>query len=390
MPDPMVVLGGAAVLLAVGFLLAGILRQGQGARSPDLYLDALEAWSAGDLDRAERDLRSAVAADPKGVDSFLKLGDLFRLRGQADRAAVLHRGLIARADLPANRRVQAGLSLAEDLLALSRYEEAGQVLDTLVRQAGGQDRYWWARFSQWIGLADDEEAARALKFAGEHLDPERQAAFRSAYGFFQLDRAYAAALEHDHSRALALCKKIPADSSAKAQVPLVEAVVKVGKGDTSAAMDIAASSLERQPEALSAFQSVLRPALLEQGQFARAIPLLERVVQQPEAPLPLVVELALLYEKTGRREDAVDLLVRMKGRVDLTCGSAALLLNVLIRSGCDARTRDLWDALHHQHEYAGWSCSHCATPQRRYGWFCPACLHFGAFRPGNRPLEGGS
>ncbi len=379
MPDLGIIIVVAAVLAAVALLLLWALRGKRPTNVSDLYLEALEAWAAGDLELAEENLRKSVAADPRGVDSFLKLGDLLRLRGQPDKASALHRGLIARPDLPRNRRIQAGLSLAEDLLAMSRYEEAGQVLDTLVRHAGASARYWTARFAQWTGVGDDQEAARALKFAGNHLPGNEGEKFRDAYGYYQLDRAFAAALKQEHAAAIALCKKIPADSAAADHEPLVRAVVRIGKGDTDGAMNIAASSLAGQPEALLAFQAVLRPALLEQGHFTRSIPLLERIVQQPEVPVPLIMELALLYEKTGRLEQAVDLLVSQKGRRDLTCGSAAALLTILIRQRGDADLQKLWGAFHHPQTGAGWCCPGCGARRERFGWFCPDCLNCGPF-----------
>ncbi len=388
MPELGVIMVVVAVLVAVGALLLWALRVKSPATVDDLYLEALEAWSAGDLQLAEENLRKSVAADPQGVDSFLKLGDLLRLRGRPDKASALHRGLIARADLPANRRVQAGLSLAEDMLAMTRYHEAGQVLDTLVRHAGASARYWQARFVQWAGLGDAREAAKALKFAGDHLPDGEAGTFRESYGYYQLDRAFAAALDHEHSTAAALCKNIPAGSTAAGLEPLVRAVIRVGKGDTDGAMNIAASSLADQPQALLAFQAVLRPALLEQGQFTRAIPLLERIVQQQEVPVPLVMELALLYEKTGRLEQAIDLLVSQKDRRDLTCGSGSALLNILIRQRGDADLRRLWDAFHHPEAGAGWYCPACGARRERCGWFCPSCLNCGPFLHGAEDRQG--
>jgi len=128
-----------------------------------------------------------------------------------------------------------------------------------------------------------------------------------------------------------------------------------------------------------AFQDYIRPILLESNRFERSLPMLERVVQDASSPVELVVELALLYDKTGRRDQALDLLAANDHRTDLTPDAAAPLLNAVIREEGNPGLQRLWRALHLQDRERAWRCSRCGHGSPRFGFFCPHCFAFGPF-----------
>ena len=133
---------GVVAVAAVGFALWRTFGQQDSAPQRDDYLHALELWIEGELEDAAALLHKVVHDDPQAVEPFLHLGNLLRLQGDAERAAVLHRGLTVRPDLTLAQKIVVGLSLAEDLNALERWDESGQVLDTLLRNATNRSRYW--------------------------------------------------------------------------------------------------------------------------------------------------------------------------------------------------------------------------------------------------------
>jgi lipopolysaccharide biosynthesis regulator YciM len=83
-----------------------------------------------DLDLAEELLTRAVRIDSTGVESYLALGRLFRMRGEIGRAIRIHQNLLLRRDLAADSRVAVLLDLAADFRqggflrrAIATYEE---------------------------------------------------------------------------------------------------------------------------------------------------------------------------------------------------------------------------------------------------------------------------
>jgi lipopolysaccharide biosynthesis regulator YciM len=75
---------------------------------------ALLATLDRDLDRAEDLLTRAVRIDSNGVDPFLALGRLFRMRGEIGRAIRIHQNLLLRSDLAPAQRITALVDLAAD------------------------------------------------------------------------------------------------------------------------------------------------------------------------------------------------------------------------------------------------------------------------------------
>lgn len=123
---------------------------------------ALLATLDRDLDRAEELLARAVRIDSTGVESYLALGRLFRMRGEIGRAIRIHQNLLLRQDLAADARIATLLDLAADFRqggflrrAITTYEEIAarrprnvEALRALVRL-----------------LADVREFPRAIEFA---------------------------------------------------------------------------------------------------------------------------------------------------------------------------------------------------------------------------------
>lgn len=114
------------VILAAAFLLGLVLglrlwavrtkKPGSGAdarRSPD-YILGMYALLASDVDTAIERLSRVVEISTEPVEVYLALGNLYRQRGQIDRAIRVHQSLLARGELTGQERVLALNALGAD------------------------------------------------------------------------------------------------------------------------------------------------------------------------------------------------------------------------------------------------------------------------------------
>ena len=103
-------------------------RDGGVRRSAALsYFRGLNFLLSEQQDQAIDAFIEAVTADPDTVDLHFALGNLFRRRGEYERAVRVHQNLLARADLSAADRQRAQVALAQDFFKaglLDRAEDA--------------------------------------------------------------------------------------------------------------------------------------------------------------------------------------------------------------------------------------------------------------------------
>ncbi len=370
---------GVVAVAAVGFALWRTFGQQDSAPQRDDYLHALELWIEGELEDAAALLHKVVHDDPQAVEPFLHLGNLLRLQGDAERAAVLHRGLTVRPDLTLAQKIVVGLSLAEDLNALERWDESGQVLDTLLRNATNRSRYWRARFYQRHGQGNSPEAARTLKGAAKHAPRRDHEWFANAYASYQLDRALRHALDGENGEARARLKDVKNQPGAESRAALVTAILAAMENDAATAVTVASEQLLHSPEELGIFLPLLQEVLLGTGQYARTIPILERACQAENAPASLWIDLAMLYEKLDQREKALRLLQTKAGRPRFSPDAAAPYLRILMADVPDTDVARTWDMLSMPAAPDGWSCTKCSHRAEHVRWYCPSCGSFDSY-----------
>jgi lipopolysaccharide biosynthesis regulator YciM len=371
-----VVLAAAAVAIYLSF------RDSQKPAANDDYSSALEHWIEGNLDEAEALLRKMVHENPSAAEPFYQLGNLLRIQGDPERAAVLHRGLTVRADLTPTQKMWVGISLAKDLNALEQWEGSRDVLDSLPNQAMVRPQYWKTRFTQCHGLGDFPEAARTLKNAARHCQEKDRPGFLSVYASYQLDRALTHALAGESGEANARLKDVKNMAGTASRSALVRAILAAVQNDPATAVSIASDSLLDSPEELDVFLPLLQEVLLASGQFARSMPILERACQSENAPPSLWIDLAMLYEKLGHRENGLRLLESKAGRRNFTPDAAAPYLKMLAADVPNSDLAKVWSMLTMPQPNDGWVCRDCDHREERIRWFCPSCHGFSTYGAG--------
>lgn len=379
---------GVFTLGLVAFYIWNSLAEAKPSTPPeDRYHHALEMWLDGDLLGATEILHELVHDHPQSIDPYLQLGILLRLQGDPGRAVVLHRGLTVRTDLTRGKKVIVGLALAEDLLDLHQWENAKEVLDTLVRDASGKSRYWKSRFIHWHGMDNQPEAARALQ-QGMKLVPEIDRPwFSQAYASYQLDRALQHVRTGEFKAAGPRLKDVKKIPEAHSRLILVRAMLAASDNNPADALTLASEELLDSPDELAVFLPMLQHVLLESGQYSRTVPILERACQAEHAPPSLWIDLALLYEKLGHRDKALHLLESKKGSKGLTPDKAAPYLRLLAGEASNTDLAQAWNTLEMPAEIHDWKCTSCGRHDQGIRWFCPKCHQFETYLAQPRNTE---
>jgi lipopolysaccharide biosynthesis regulator YciM len=217
-------------LILVAVLILGIViwlvfsRSEQAVRLPRGPADALELLLEGRDDEAKTLMAQLIRGGEAPPTIYLQMGRLLREEGDANRALSLHQGLLARRELPADLRRLIEVAIADDLLALGRYEEAETRLEKLDRRVLdadllerharalhrlGRKDYAAQRLEERARLAGGDTkrqcAAYLAELAREALrNGKPQTAGDYLHRSFKLDETLAAAYEVNGDRFMAM------------------------------------------------------------------------------------------------------------------------------------------------------------------------------------------
>jgi lipopolysaccharide biosynthesis regulator YciM len=386
--DLSLILIGLPVTFLLGWLASRIdLKQLrlENRQSPKAYFKGLNFLLNEQQDQAIDAFIEAVQLDPDTSELHFALGNLFRKRGEYDRAVRVHEHLIARADLSQADRDRAQYALAMDFVKAGILDRAETVLQSLrhtsfASQANLALLSLYERTRDWAQAA---EAAKALQAGGQ--------------GNFDTRRAHY------------LCEQ------AASLTPL----------ESSGAQRLLEQAMQIAPKADRPMLA-LADLLTAQGEFDRAFVLLEQLIEANRPATPLAAPLyAQLARRTGR-QPAASAVLRTSYSNNHSLNVLEAIVGLLAPEGTDRSTdhdtqtqaqtlflehlklepsliaAERWLQLETQsgktiapaieqaitratRPLRKYRCAACGFETQQHHWNCPGCQAWDSYPP--RPIE---
>jgi lipopolysaccharide assembly protein B len=302
---------------------------------PRAYFKGLNHLLNGQQDRAVDSFIEAVQNDPDTSELHFTLGNLFRRRGEYDRAVRVHEHLLARADLTNSDRARAQLALAQDYAKAGLLDRAEAAL-----QGGSENRETqqlllsiYERGRDWAGAS---HVAAQLQTQGAGSYDKRRAHYFCEQGLFD----DAIALSPSSPRAyLELAKKHAA------------------QGDFSACHDLLGVAANAAPQAL--------PLL--------ALPLISSAKTESECSAAVAL-LASAYDDTHSL-DVLEALIAAGWKNERDAYAAHLAHTPsLVAASHLIESAETQAALQKATEpLKRYRCAACGFEATQYFWQCPGC-----------------
>ncbi|MDK9726301.1 MAG: lipopolysaccharide assembly protein LapB [Sterolibacteriaceae bacterium MAG5] len=373
------------VFFAFGWIAARIdlkhlLRESRAL--PRSYFKGLNFLLNEQPDKAIEAFLEAARVDPETIELHFALGNLFRRRGETDRAIRVHQNLIDRdgtnTQLSDEQRLHALSELGQDYLKAGLLDRAEEI------------------FVKLRGTARDEEALKNL------LEIYQQ--------------------EKEWGKAITVAEAMPNHSDHLWQKAIAEFYCELASSEMLHGRG--AEARERIEQALAVNRKCVRAAILlgdleqSEGRFDAAIEAWKRIEQQTPVYLALVAEkLVQAHRQAGREEQGIQLLrgylerhpsldmldavfqAELKGsgpeaayklvREELRRNPTLLGLDKLLEAQVlvapPERRADLEliKNLIHQHtrRVARYRCDNCGFKARQFHWRCPACGGWETYPP---------
>ena len=367
------VLACAVVLLSVMIILQ---RRKRGRARRSRYIEALYALIDGRKDDAYTLLTSAVRNGEDDIDAYIKLGDLMRERGQAEKALQLHRGLTVRSALTFDDEKAIQLAIANDLAALGKVDRAVAALETVRKKRRDAD-VLSALHSLYHLQGDFDNAYSALQELSR-VDDSFTSHMRASY----LTSVACSMIESgDIGRCGKYLEKARKEDKTCTGALYFSAGLAMESGDLDRASrrweELLMLDMGYFPEVAPG----LEKALFESGRFDELEGILSRLLAAyPSDPL-LLTSLAGFFAKKGEISRGIDLLENEKGKIAKNSNLTISLSSLYIKNG---RTDEALSVLEENDKIpsslASWKCGSCGEMYKTSLGFCRSCCSFDSIR----------
>ncbi|HEY2561350.1 MAG TPA: lipopolysaccharide assembly protein LapB [Caldimonas sp.] len=379
-----VAFGGA---FALGWLASRLdARQSRRERqeSPKAYYKGLNLLLNEQHDKAIDAFIEAVQQDPDTSELHFALGDLFRRRGEYERAVRVHQHLLGRADLTAQERDQAQHGLAQDYMKAGLFDRA----ELAYRALAGTSFDTEARLAL-LDLHERSRDWRAAAEVAEQLEKSGSGSFASRIAHYQCELALEADASGQRETAEAALARARDAAPGDARPLVVSGEHAAARGDATAALRWWNLLMSVRPAAFNLVAARYATNARSAGEASAALVRLQALYDKAPTLDLLEAIAALQPDERGRRERMV---AHLREHPTLAAAQALLALPaqeaaaVAADKGAPtlaaAETVAVRDAVRRAarplHRYR---CAACGFEAEHYFWQCPGCLGWDTYPP---------
>lgn len=316
------------------------------------------------------------------VEAHLTLGNLFRRRGEVDRAIHIHHNLVQRQNLTTAQHQQALLELAEDYMKAGLFDRAEMIYHSIIEQTE-QTEHTAVALHQLIQLYEQEKDWHQALSHCDLLEQMTGQVRKTAAAHYCCEIAEQLLTDDQIKQAInALQTALQRDSSCT-RANLLKATIAIERKDYHAAIKALQKVPQQKPEFLLECIEPLKLCYQSNGQIDILIQyLLEQHQKYHNGRITAAVA-DLIMEYQGLTA-ALDFLEQQVQQKPSFIGLRRMVELKLERDGSNAQSdlralyrtsRDMLD------DAARYRCDNCGFILRTLNWHCPSCKEWDSIKP---------
>lgn len=346
---------------------------------PRGYFNGLNFLLNDQHDKAIDTFIELLKLNPETVELHFALGNLFRRRGETERAIRVHQSLLVRPDLPLEQQGHANYELGQDYLKAGLFDRAeetfGLLLDSVTHRVEARRALLeiYQREKEWMRAI---EAALALQESGTG---SRQKEIAQFYCELAQDEI----LNMRTGAAIELLEKAHATDRNNVRATILRGDIYLAENQHEKALQTWRRVEQQSTVHVSLVAQRILDAYKTLHRMQEGINLLKNYLEQaPSIDLLEVVYQASL-ELEGR-EAATQIVLEELRRSPTLLGLEKLLDARMLHVSSD-RLQELAMVKNLVHSYAKklarYHCSHCGFKARQFYWQCPGCNRWETYAP---------
>jgi lipopolysaccharide assembly protein B len=348
----------------------------EGRQAPKAYFRGLNHLLNEQQDQAIDAFIEAVQGDPETAELHFALGNLFRRRGDYDRAVRVHEHLLSRADLSSKDRDRAQHALALDFLKAGLLDRAEAALNKLHGSA-----FEGEALLALLGIYERSRDWPRAKEIAQRLETAEQGSFAPRLAHYLCEQAEIAQRGGDMTSALSLLEEAVQVAPQLARGWMAISALKAQVGSPCDAFDALLQLNRHAPQYLPLVSGQLATLAGQCGRETEAVALLQ--ASHDRAPSVDVTEaLATLSADTqAARNRYLDHLEREPSLVITSQWLAGETLSdpraqTSVKQALDQASGPL----------KRYRCAACGFEARQHFWQCPGCQAWDSY-PARRVEE---
>lgn len=320
-----------------------------------------------------------LEVDSETVETHLALGNLFRRRGEGERAIRIHQNLIARPTLNKEQRALALYELGQDYLRAGLLGRA----EALFLELLDQGEYRHESMEKLMDIYQQEKDwQKAIDIAKriENLSGRDMGKVMAQY-YCEQGEAFRAS--GDTRLALRMAKKALTSDRQCARASLLQADIEKSTGHCKAAVKTLKQVEKQDARYLTEVIAPMMECFHAMGKLNEAERYLNYLLEKYDGITPLLALVDLIRQRDGERAASNRIVAFMRERPSVKGLDRLIELNLVNSDGVARENLLILKELTRRllEEKSTYRCKNCGYKANILRWNCPGCKKWGTIQP---------
>ena len=361
-------------------------KQDDASRLSRDYVTGVNFLLSNQQDKAVDLFLDMLKEDTGTVEAHLTLGNLFRSRGEVDRAIRIHQSLMESASLTYDQRLLAVQQLGRDYMAAGLYDRAEGMFKQLVDETD----FRLGALQQLLQIYQSNSDWQSAIEVAERLVKLGKEKHRGEIANFWCELALQQMAGNDMDKAMALLKKGAAADKNSARVSIMMGRVWMEKGDYAKAVESLERVIEQDKELVGETLEMLQTCYQQLGKIDEWEAFLRRCADENTGATADLMLAQILEQREGI-ESAQNYVTRQLERHP-TMRVFHKLIDYHINEAEEGRAKQSLGVLRQMvgeqvRSKPRYRCQKCGFTAHTLYWHCPSCRSWSTIKP-IRGLDG--